>query len=167
MPDVLRVGLIAGLAGTAAEAGTARLGRRLIGTDALVYDPARLAARLTRHLVGHTLTDRQAAVMGIAMRWSYGPSWGIVAAAVSRSPRRGHVIRRGLALGGVITAFELVMLPAVRATPPLAEWGRGEIVWDAVDASAYGVTVAIGLALRRGCRPGWRWRSPSLSREGV
>ncbi|MBJ7609389.1 MAG: hypothetical protein JF887_08160 [Candidatus Dormibacteraeota bacterium] len=73
--------------------------------------------------------------MGIAMRWTYGPSWGIAAAAVSRSPRRGHVIRRGLVLGGVITALELFMLPAVRATPPLAEWGRGQIVWDAVPLS--------------------------------
>lgn len=86
VPDILRVGLVAGIAGTAVEACTARLGRRVIGSDSLVYDPARLAARLTRHLAGHTLTDRQAAVMGTAMRWSYGPSWGIAAAAVTRSP---------------------------------------------------------------------------------
>lgn len=151
MPDILRVGLVAGIAGTAVEACTARLGRRVIGTDSLVYDPARLAARLTRHLVGRTLTDRQAAVMGIAMRWSYGPSWGIAAAAVSRSPRRGDiiVIRRGIVLGGAITAVELVMLPAMRATPPVAEWGRRQVVWDAVGALAYGVTVATSLALMR------------------
>ncbi len=56
-------------------------------------------------------------------------------------------------LGGAITAVELIMLPAVRATPPLAEWGVREIIWDAVDASAYGVTVAIGLALLRRVNP--------------
>ncbi len=149
VPDILRVGLIAGLAGTAVEACTAQLGRRVIGTDSLVYDPARMAARLTRQLVGLTLTDRQAGVIGAAMRWTYGPSWAIAAAAVSPSTTRGDVIRRGLVLGGLMTLVELIMLPAVRATPPLAKWGRGQIVWDAVDASSYGVTVALGLTLLR------------------
>lgn len=152
----LRNGLIAGLVGTAAEVAASRLGRRLNGGRTPVYAPPRMAGRLARRYLGWTPSSRQCSILGTAMRWSYGPSWGAVASLVSQRLARPGVLAGGAMLGATISGFEFVALPVTGATPPLREWGVLPVLLDAFGAGAYGLTTAAVLAaLHRDAPEAW------------
>ncbi|MGI8847003.1 MAG: hypothetical protein ACR2GX_01865 [Candidatus Dormibacteria bacterium] len=134
--------LIAGFVGTTVEALVARLTSGGSPGVVPVVAPSQMAKALTRRYFDKSLTDGQASVVGMAMRWTYGPSWGVVATLIMDLKPRMSVMRGGAILGATIWAFELAALPATGATPPLSKWGARAILGDGAQACAFGFTVA-------------------------
>lgn len=107
----------------------------------------RIAAR-----VGYLVADKSASLIGTVLRAGYGPTWGIAWAVVhhERAPR--HLLD-AVALASVIWAFELVVLPRVRATPPLRMWPRADIASDLVNCLTFAGTYTCVIALMDGKLP--------------
>lgn len=128
-------GLAAGIAGTLVLNLFERLEWRVLGREP-VYSPRHIAQRLVCFGAG---TARLAAAkpLGEALRWTYGPTLGALLSARHRG--RG-VLGAGLLVGTSIYAFELLVAPAVRVTPPVSDWPPSELV------SLLAHTVAFGIA---------------------
>lgn len=160
MPWLAR-GVLAGAAGTAAMAAwyhAERFVRRdsVTGVDALTdgsaaaglwgetgldYDdtvvPGRIVASIL-HL--HTVTDRQAGVLTLALRWSYGSAFGIAHVWLRhRLPEPAA----SLAFGGLLMTMTFTAFPVLGHTPPPWRW-RPDVVASAVGShGAYVVTAAL------------------------
>lgn len=139
--SVIRAAALAGVAGTGVEALATFLQRRTVGASPL--EPAALAERLLSE-VGVHLSEGQARAAGTAMRWTYGPSWGVPAAVAAR---RLAWPLSGLLVGAALFGFELLMLPASGAAPPVRRWGGRFVALDAANSLLYGL-VATRLWLR-------------------
>lgn len=89
------------------------------------------------------------------MRWSYGPPWGVALAAVMGAGARPRTWPLwGLALGASVFTFEIVLLPAIGATPPLSRWPPGQLEAELLNTMAFGTTAAVVLQTApRGRRP--------------
>lgn len=150
---VLGSGLAAGAAGVCVEAvwsvGVERVRRRTP-----VYDPALMARRMLRRHLDVDVDRGTARTVGMLMRATYGPSWGVALAMLTRG--RGHVVVNTVALAAAIWCFELVGLPRTGATPPLREWPRGEALLDTTNAFAYSAVTCAVLAGIVGRRRGSR-----------
>lgn len=135
-------GLGAGMVGTGVEALLSGAQTRVRGRRA-VYDPAQLARRLARRYLGVRLRPGAARRAGEVMRWSYGPSWGVLLAAAMGTRRRSRSWPLwGVGLGAAVLAFEVVMLPAVGATPPLSSWRGDELKLEVLNTIAFGTAAA-------------------------
>jgi hypothetical protein len=144
-------GLLAGVAGTAAETLVTRLERRLRHGRRPVYAPDTMADRLSTRFPGRPLSVTQGRSCGTVMHWSYGPAWGVAfAIGAERLQRQLSILRSGALLGTVIWSFELVALPATGATPPLRQWGMRQVLMDGAGAVAFGLCTSIVLALLDG-----------------
>lgn len=135
-------GVGSGLVATCVEALLTETESRLRGRRA-VYDPSNLARRLAKRHLGIRLSRASARRAGEVMRWSYGPTWGIVLAAATGSRRRTRAWPLwGLGLGAAVLGFELVMLPATGATPPVSSWRGDELKLELLNTMAFGVAAA-------------------------
>jgi hypothetical protein len=122
-------GLLAGLAGTVAMtiASTieAKLRRRPPSTVP--------AAAATRTLGIQPRDARAKARLSNLVHFAYGTGWGLARAAIGRLLRAacvgGRVAAPALHLAAV-WGTELLMLPALRLTPPVRKWGAKEIAID-------------------------------------
>jgi hypothetical protein len=139
----LRLALLSGIAGTLCEAGLSRLERRSIGRPP--YDTTLMAERLAAR-AGIRLDGDAARTAGAAMRWSYGPAWGL---PVMLATRRGPWPLAGLLVGTCIFTFELLSLPRTGATPPVGRWGARFVAADLVNALMYGWVAAMAASLLR------------------
>lgn len=131
-----------GLAGTGVEALLTEAENRLRGRRA-VYDPSNLARRLARRYFGVRLSGDTARRLGHVMRWSYGPSWGLLLAAVAGTRERDRLWPLwGLGLGATVLGFELLLLPATGATPPVSSWRGDELKLELLNTTAFGLAAA-------------------------
>jgi hypothetical protein len=133
--------LASGAAGTLCEMGLTRLEQRSLGRPP--YDTAEMADRLARR-AGVELGGEAARAAGMAMRWSYGPAWGV---PVTAAVRRLGWPRAGMAVGLSLFLFELVALPRTGATPPVRGWGGRFVAADLANALAYGEVAAMAASL--------------------
>ena len=97
-----RAGLAAGLAATAALGRFERLERAFLGREP-AYAPARVASRL--------FGSRR---LGPLLRWTYGPSLGVLYAAL-----RARFGPSAIAFGAAVALGELLLMPRVFALPRL------------------------------------------------
>ncbi len=146
----VRRGLVAGTAGTAAEMVATTVEDRLRGGPA-VFDPGVMAGRLAHSWLHRRFSAEQKRLLGTAMRWAYGPGWGVLfgvgrPALRRRAPDLAWPLL-GLALGGAVFGFELMALPLSRATPALNAWGRRQVLQDALNTAVYGLVVALAYHL--------------------
>lgn len=145
----LLLGAAAGLVGTVAESVLTAMQARRRGRPA-TFDPPQIAGRLAQHHLDLRLDKRQERWAGHLMRWSYGPSWGVLLGLAARRGRlRWTWPLWGLGLGGAVMAFELIALPATGGTPPLARWNKDELCLDALNTSVYGLVAAATLRVLR------------------
>jgi hypothetical protein len=135
--------LLAGSAGTLCEAGLSRIERRSLGPSP--YDTVLMAERLGARL-GVRLQPSAARAVGAAMRWTYGPAWGL---PVSAATRRARWPIAGLGVGIALFLFELAVLPGTGATPPAARWGGRFVAADLVNTLMYGEVAALADSLLR------------------
>jgi hypothetical protein len=145
----LLLGAAAGLVGTVVE-GVLATGQAARRGRPPVYDPSQIAGRLAQHHLDLRLDERQRRWAGHLMRWSYGPSWGVLLGVLAgRGRMRWTWPLWGLGLGGAVMAFEVIALPATGGTPPLASWNTDELCLDALNTSVYGLIVAAMLRVLR------------------
>ena len=145
-------GLGSGLAATGVEAILTEVECRVRGRRA-VYDTSNLARRLARRYLGLRLSPRSARRVGEAMRWSYGPNWGVILALAMGNRRRTRAWPLwGLGLGAAVLGFELVMLPATGATPSVSSWRRDELKLEVLNTMAFGIAAAGVLRVTPGSR---------------
>lgn len=160
-------GVGSGVVGTGVEALLTGVESRLRRRQA-VYDPSNLARRLARRYLGIRLSRDSARRAGDLMRWSYGPSWGVPLAAVMGTRERARAWPLwGLGLGAAVLGFELVMLPAVGATPPVSSWRRDELKLEVLNTMAFGTAAAFSfwaVSPRVVRAPVSRWRPGSRAR---
>lgn len=135
----LASGLVGGAVGTLAVMGSelievAILGRRPLYAPSLIVQ--RLLSRRGAEPSAHT-----AARLGAGLRWAYGPTLGLVFDGLYPGTR--SVWRRGLVTGGSVLLFELIAMPLVGATPPVALWPRSDVLLLGLHTLAYGVGSAV------------------------
>ncbi len=134
-------GLAAGIAGTAAEVVATRIEDRLRGHRSIL-DPGLMAGRLSRTRLHRPLSPGGRPWIAAAMRWTYGPSWGLLLGVLLGDRRRVRWPLWGLGLGSAILGFEVLSLPLSGATPPLRDWGLRPLVEDSLNTALYGVAAA-------------------------
>jgi hypothetical protein len=145
----LRRSLLSGVGGTLCEAAMTSLERRVWGRPP--YDTAAMASRLAGRLGVHLGGDAARGV-GVAMRWSYGPAWGV---PVELACRRVRWPLAGAAVGAGLFIFELVMLPRSGATPPLEQWGGRFVAADLLNALLFAEVAAAGSSALRHLSSSW------------
>lgn len=152
MRSRLRRAAVAGSLATVAEGLMMKLIPKLEHGREPVYLPQSMVRRMASRL-GYTIDERTARRIGNAMRAGYGPAWGVGWALV-RHGRIASPLRNACVLGPVIWAFELMVLPRVRATPPVRTWPRADVGWDLANclvfAATYSGVIAVTDARRRG-----------------
>ena len=134
-------GLFAGVAGTAAMTASSTLEMKLRNRGASSA-PADAAAKV----LGVEPVDEEAqARFSNLVHWGYGTAWGgargLVAAAGLSGPGATAVHL------GMLWGSEQVMLPALKAAPPLTEWGAKEIAVDALHHMVYAAATGAAYSL--------------------
>ena len=126
--------------GTLAEVAWVRWDMKLHGGQQRVFTPRLMVQRLANATTGHELRDSVAVAVGGAMRVGYGPTWA-VAWALGPGRGRRRPVGDTMLLATVIWAFELNVLPAIGATPPLRRWPASDVAWDLAQCLVFaGVT---------------------------
>ena len=138
-------GLLAGVAGTAAEAFWSTRQARLLGR-APVFGTTEMARALILKFTARTPGIGLARAGGTVMRWTYGPVWALVWGALPRSSPQ-PTMRSTAALALLLWGVELVTLPWVGATPPLRTWPPVDILLDLTNASLYAVVAGASLTV--------------------
>ncbi|PZR83576.1 MAG: hypothetical protein DLM65_01630 [Candidatus Aeolococcus gillhamiae] len=158
-------GLLAGVAGTVAEAFWSRRQARLLGR-APVFGTTEMARALILKFTARTPSVGLARAGGNAMRWTYGPLWALVWGALP-GPCSRPTMRSMAALALLIWGVELVTLPWVGATPPLRAWPAVDILLDLTNASLYALVAGASLTVLTELNglPD-RHRARELKREG-
>jgi len=128
-----RAGLAAGLAATAALGRFERLERAFLGREP-AYAPARVASRL--------FGSRR---LGPLLRWTYGPSLGVLYAAL-----RARFGPAAISFGAAVALGELLLMPRVFALPRLG--GRERVALFA-HAIAFSLAAEVALCQARSASP--------------
>jgi hypothetical protein len=118
------VGAVAGAAGTLALSLSEAFETKLLGRKpvyAAVVIGVRLFLRGPSHFPKTTAAARR---LGLVARWLYGIALGMVYTLVV-APVSSAVVD-GILLGTAIYVFEIFAMPAVGATPRLANWRPAE-----------------------------------------
>jgi putative membrane protein len=101
----------------------------------------RLARRMSKKIVGKSLTRDQKAALGQAIHWGYGIFWGAVYGVLRR---RSHAasLAGGLPFGVGFAMFgNTLMLPLMKLTPPAHKFPLSSQVRGIVSHYAYAATV--------------------------
>ncbi|HEX5751263.1 MAG TPA: hypothetical protein VFZ09_33880 [Archangium sp.] len=110
------------------------------------YSVSHIARRAARAWLGVRLRPREAQRWGLAMRWLYGPTLGVL--GVWLRPL-APVPLHGLLLGGGVWLFERLSFPLLRVTPPPRTWSPAERRWLALQALLFGLVTASALPHRQ------------------
>jgi hypothetical protein len=146
----MRLGDVAGAVGKGLAAG-------LVGTVAMTLSST-LEARLRQRPPSTAPADAAAKVLGVApkgkeererfsnlVHWSYGTGWGAVRgllAALGLGPAAATAGHLGLVWGS-----ELAMLPALKVTPPVSQWGAKELAIDGFHHCVYVTATSLAYLL--------------------
>jgi hypothetical protein len=138
-------GFLAGAIGTLVLTGFEVFEAGWVGGPTL-YAAGPVARGLAARLVNRKLAGRTEALVGLLLRWTYGPCIGAVYARVRpRLPLSVPVA--GVCLAGGILGFELLAMPALGATPPLGKWDRPQLWMLAAHTLSYGAGTAFAYDL--------------------
>ncbi len=159
-------GLVPGVLGTLALSASEPLRDSLLGHPP-PYSVRHIARRAARAWFGVRLRPREAQRWGLALRWLYGPTLGVLGVWL-RPVLPGSAPLHGLLLGGGVWLFERLSFPLLRVTPPPRTWSAAERQWLAlqcllfglVTASVHSLGQADGLASARPPPEGWRPIAP-------
>jgi hypothetical protein len=88
--------------------------------------------------------DRAEQRLANVAHWAYGTAWGVPRAVLGAIGLRGAW---GTALHfGMVWGSALVMLPGLDVAPPPKEWGREELVKDALRHAVYAAAAGMAYA---------------------
>ncbi len=148
-------GLGAGAVGTLALTALEPLRDALLGHRA-PYAANHLISRGARRWLGVRLGPHAAERWGLAVRWVYGPTLGLLHAWLRPVlPRKAP---RGLMLGGGVWLFERLSFPLLGVTSPPRTWSRAEHALLALQTSVFGLVTEFVLSR-------WRAADPEVARQ--
>jgi hypothetical protein len=137
----LSTGWVAGVVGTAALTCFEQIERALLaGTPP--YAAVAVARGLLRRARDEPAAAAGAHIVGLALRWLYGPALGAVYGAWRGNRASRSVVRSGLFLGGAVYSFELLAMPASGATKPIRRWKPEELLLLLAHTSVFGLVTA-------------------------
>jgi hypothetical protein len=137
-------GIFAGVAGTAAMTLSSTLEMKVRGRPAS-STPALAAAKV----LGVEPVDEEAkARFSNLVHWGYGTVWGGVRGLLAAAGLSGPAATA--AHFGAVWGSEQVMLPALKVTPPLTEWGMKEVAIDALHHLVYAGATGVAYSLLDG-----------------
>lgn len=146
---VTATGLLAGAAGTAALSVFERVEAAVLGQRLPVYAAANVGGGLARRWLAGAMLPPAEVRFGYLLRWLYGPSLGVLFMRVrSWLPRRP--LAAGLCFGAGVFGFEVAVMPAVAATPPIRRWARAERSLIFLHTAVFGVATALAAEAIRG-----------------
>jgi hypothetical protein len=134
--------VLAGAAGTATLTFAYACERRLRGNPPrpLDYDdslvPGRIVASVVR--LPH-ITDRRDRGLGLLLRWSYGPAFGLLHGQLRRSVREPWA---SAAFGGILMTATMTLFPLLGRTPPPWRWPPDVLATSLGTHAAYVAVVA-------------------------
>ncbi len=135
-------GLGAGVLGTLALTASEPLRNSVLGHPP-PYSVSHIARRAARAWLGVRLRPREAQRWGLALRWLYGPTLGLLQGWL-RPSLPGPAPLHGLLLGGGVWLFEWLSFPRLRVTPPPRTWSSAERQWLALQCLLFGfVTTSV------------------------
>lgn len=101
-----------------------------------MFTPELMVQRLARSIRGSELDGRAATTLSVVMRAVYGPGWAIAWGLV-RGNHRLPPIAETVLLATLMSVFEMSVLPAVGATPPLRSWPARDMVADVIQCLVF------------------------------
>lgn len=131
-------GLVAGLAGTAAMTISSTAEMKLRKRPAS-STPAKVAGKV---LGVQPVGEAEKARFSNLAHWGYGVTWGLARGLLDAAGLKGK--SGTLAHLTLVWGTELIMLPALKVSPPVTEWGAKEVAIDLLHHSVY--ATATGLA---------------------
>jgi len=151
-------GLGAGVLGTLALTGLEPLRDALLGHPP-PYAVKHLASRAARRWLGVRLGPREAQRWGLALRWVYGPTLGVLYAWL-RPSLSGNTWLRRLTLTHGVWSFERLAFPLLRVTSPPRTWSPPERLLLPLQVAVFSLVTEAVLSRRE--REG-AWVAPSIS----
>jgi hypothetical protein len=146
-------GVAAGAAGTAALSLAYAGERRLRHHEGpLDYDDSLVPGRIVASVLSlPSVTDREAAQLGMLLRWGYGSGFGIAHRALRRVAPEPVA---SLVFGGILMTATFTLFPLLGRTPPPWRWPPDVLATSIATHVAYvtGVAVTDGMLLSRRSR---------------
>jgi len=133
--------IVAGAAGTAAMSAAYGSERRLRGGKLqLDYDDSLVPGQIVGSVLHlPDVTDREAADLGLALRWGYGSAFGIWHGTLKKFLPEPWA---SLAFGATLMSATLSLFPLMGKTPPPWKWPADVLVTSFGTHAAYVLTVA-------------------------
>lgn len=144
-------GLGAGVLGTLALTASEPLRDAVLGHPP-PYSVRHIARRAARTWLGVRLRRREAQRWGLALRWLYGPTLGVLHGGL-RPALPVAAPFHGLLLGGGVWLFERLSFPRLRVTPPPRTWSSAERQWLGLQCLLFGLVTASVLARGQAAGP--------------
>lgn len=134
--------IAAGAAGTAAMSVAYELERRVRHTaQHLDYDDSLVPGRIVGTVLHlPAVSDRQAADLGLALRWGYGSAFGCWHGVLRR---RLPEPLASLAFGATLLSATLTLFPVLGRTPPPWRWPRDVLATSVGTHAVYVAAVAL------------------------
>jgi hypothetical protein len=134
-------GLFAGFVGTAAMTVSSTIEMQLRGRPASMT-PANAAMKVLG-LKAESEADKEH--FSTLVHWAYGTGWGAARGLIEANDYHGD---KATALHFIaVWGTALLMLPGLKVTPPVDEWGTDEIAIDAFHHFVYVTATALAYAL--------------------
>lgn len=130
-------GLLAGLVGTAAITLSQVIEMRITGresSDAPVKAADQVLGVKPKNKEHKELLSQE-------MHWAYGTAWGIARGLISLTGLKG--VPASLLHFGAIWGTSMLMLPAIKAAPPVTEESPEEIGVDGIHHAVYAITAGV------------------------
>jgi hypothetical protein len=140
-------GLFAGAVGTAAMTVSSTIEQRVRGRD-----PSTTPAEAVEKILPVDVEEGKEEEFSTVVHYAYGTAWGAPRGLLAVVGLRGAAATA--AHFAAVWGGALFMLPRLRVTPPLKEWGAKELAIDAWHHAVYAVAAgaAFGLLDRRSSR---------------
>jgi hypothetical protein len=134
-------GALAGAAGTAALTLAYELERRVRhGMRELDYDDSLVPGEIVGSILRlHEVSDREAAELGLALRWGYGSAFGCWHSILRRRLSEPWA---SLAFGATLMSATLTLFPVLGRTPPPWRWTPAMLATSFGTHAAYVLAVA-------------------------
>lgn len=131
------VGLIAGLAGTAAMTIAQMIEMRLTKRQ-----PSTVPADAVSKVLDIKPTEEEKKEkVSEKVHWAYGTSWGVARGLISLTGLRG--VPADLLHFGAVWGAALIMLPSLKLSPPIHKWDAKTIAIDVLHHGVYAAATGL------------------------
>jgi hypothetical protein len=160
-------GLVAGLAGTAAMTASSTIEAKLRGRK-----PSSAPAQAASKVLGvSAVGEDEKKNFSMLVHWLYGTAWGAVRGLLGETDL--STVQADAVHLGTIWSTEAVMLPALKVSPPVTQWGKDEIAIDVWHHFVYAFTTGLAYewldrSERKALEPAWlRTKLASRAVNGI